>query len=133
MSRLPYALPRFKEQMRGVGLITRSGTRSPSSAKLGHETFDRIGSAYQGNNREIRRSGRAHHYIYVEKTFYLSYFESNSLRNKTGNYLCRCREFDPLIKESLRLIVKHLRLALRASSKRRAAADSRGPLAPLGH
>jgi hypothetical protein len=26
--------------------------------------------------------------------------------------LCRCREFDPLIKESLRLIVKDLRLAM---------------------
>ena len=47
---------------------------------------DRIGfPAYQGNNREIRRSGRAHHRIYVEKTVYLSYFESNSLRNRTGN------------------------------------------------
>ena len=47
---------------------------------------DRIGfPAYQGNNREIRRSGRAHHRIYVEKTVYLSYFEPNSLRNRTGN------------------------------------------------
>jgi hypothetical protein len=41
--------------------------------------------AYQGNNREIRRSGRAYHRIYVEKTVYLSYFQSNSLRNRTGN------------------------------------------------
>jgi hypothetical protein len=50
------------------------------------DSFDRIGfPAYQGNNREIRRSSRAHHRIYVEKTVYLSYFESNSLRNRTGN------------------------------------------------
>ena len=53
---------------------------------VGRDSFDRIGfPAYQGNNREIRRSGRAHHRIYVEKTVYLSYFESNSLRNRTGN------------------------------------------------
>jgi len=113
---------------------TAARPRSPSSAKLGHETFDRIGSLliweitgkFVGPAAPITISTS-------KRTFYLSYFESNSLRNKTGNYLCRCREFDPLIKESLRLIVKHLRLALLTSSKRRAAADSRGPLAPLGH
>jgi len=58
---------------------------SQQSASEGAPSFDRIGfPTYQGNNREIRRSGRAHHRIYVEKTVYLSYFESNSLRNRTG-------------------------------------------------
>ena len=96
------------------GGTSRSHEHSPKLARrraAWRSTFP----AYQGNNREIRRSGRGHHRIYVEKTFYLSYLESNSLRNKTGNYLCRCREFDPLIKESFRLIVKHLRLALLTS------------------
>jgi len=54
-------------------------------APIGRDSFDRIGfPAYQGNNREIRGSGRAHHRIYVEKTVYLSYFESNSLRTEQG-------------------------------------------------
>jgi hypothetical protein len=63
-----------------------SSQRNMSGAPVGRDLFDRIGfAAYQGNNREIRRSGRAHHRIYVEKTVYLSYSESNSLRNRTGN------------------------------------------------
>jgi hypothetical protein len=80
----------FRPSLLLFHLAERQGLRwmphSQQSASEGAPSFDRIGfPTYQGNNREIRRSGRAHHRIYVEKTVYLSYFESNSLRNRTGN------------------------------------------------
>src|SRR5215472_17299212 len=52
---------------RRVGAISTPANGSGCLAMWG-DSFDRIGfPAYQGNNREIRRSGRAYHRIYVEK------------------------------------------------------------------